>query len=195
MAETKVATGSNLSPPREVPSSLVIRTELKETTFDRVLMVLSSVISCLVIIFVITQVLVRFVTVHVGFSLPWTEEVSRYLLIWFVFFGSAVAWRNKEHITITSLVDYFPAKVKFVLDFVSCTLILFFLVIAITGSLQLTLKLINSPVGAIPWLRYGHVYGIMTLGLVLIGFYMLRWLIYYITEMPRLLFKKGQVSS
>lgn len=195
MAEVKVATGSNAPTSAKAPESLIIRTELKETAFDRVLLLVSSIGFCLVVLFVILQVLIRYVTVYVGLSLPWTEEAARYLLILFVFFGSAVAWRKKEHITITSLVDYFPAKVKLVLEFVSCLLILFFLAVAVIGSYQFTLKMMVSPVGAIPWLRVGHLYGMMTLGLIFIGIYQIRWLIYYIDAIRQSFFRKGRVTT
>ncbi|MEW6661454.1 MAG: TRAP transporter small permease [Bacillota bacterium] len=195
MAEIKVATSSNVPPPAKAPNSVEIRTELKETPFDRVLMLVSSVVFCLVVLFVIMQVLIRYITVHIGFSMPWTEEAARYLLIFITFFGSAIAWRKKEHITITSLVDYFPGKVKLVLEFMSCLLILFFLAVAIIGSYQFTFKMMVVPVGAIYWLKTGHIYGIMTLGLVLIAVYQVRWLIYYITEINRLFFGKGRVQS
>ncbi|MBS3977867.1 MAG: TRAP transporter small permease [Syntrophomonadaceae bacterium] len=195
MTKVKVAAVSNAPPPAKAPEGLKIRTELKETAFDRVLLLVSSVIFCFVVLFVIMQVLIRYVTVHVGLSLPWTEEAARYLLIFFVFFGSAVAWRKKEHITITSLVDYFPAKVKLVLEFISCLLILFFLAVAVIGSYQFTFKMMVSPVGAIPWLRVGHLYGMMTLGLTFIGIYQIRWLIYYIDAIRQSFFGKGRVTT
>jgi TRAP-type C4-dicarboxylate transport system permease small subunit len=195
MTETKAAGGSSLPPPEEVSKPLQIRAELRETIFDRALLFVSSIAFCLVVIFVISQVLIRFVTVHIGFSMPWTEEAARYLLIFFVFFGSAVAWRKKEHITITSLVDYFPVKLRLVFEFISCLLILLFLIVAIIGSYQFTFKMMVTPVGAIPWLRVGHLYGMMTIGLILIGVYQIRWLICYIDTIKQLFFRKGRVTT
>jgi len=196
MTDIKVAAGSGVSSSMEkAPGSVEIKRELKETAFDRILLFISTVAFCLVVLFVILQVVIRFVTVHVGFSLPWTEEAARYLLILLVFFGSAIAWRKNEHITITSLVDYLPVKVKLALDFISCLLILFFLGVAITGSYMFTLKMIASPTGAIPWLYVGHLYGVMTIGLALIAVYQVRWLIYYAAEIRRLFFGKGRMHS
>jgi len=195
MTDIKVAAGSSLPPPEYASKTLEIRAELKETIFDRALLLVSSIAFCLVVLFVIAQVLIRFVTVHIGFSMPWTEEAARYLLIFFVFFGSAIAWRKKEHITITSLVDYFPVKVRLVLEFISCLLILFFLVVAVIGSYQFTFKMMVTPVGAIPWLRVGHLYGMMTLGMISIGIYQIRWLIYYIDAIRQSFFGKGRVTT
>jgi len=195
MAELKAVTGSNAPPPAKASEGLVIRTELRENAFDRALLLVSSICFCLVVLFVVLQVLIRYVTVHIGFSMPLTEEAARYLLIFVVFFGSAIAWRKKEHITITSLVDYFPVKVRLVLEFMSCLMILFFLAVAVVGSYQFTFKMMVSPVGAIPWLRVGHLYGMMTLGLIFIGIYQIRWLIYYIDAIRQFFFGKGRVTT
>lgn len=194
MPEIK-ATGSNILLPVMAENEMELKTELKETVFDRWLLRVSSVVFCVVVLFVVLQVLIRFVTVHIGFSMPWTEEAARYLLIALVFLGSAVAVRKKEHITITSLVDYFPVKVRLVLELISCLLILFFLLVAIFGSYQFTFKMMVSPVGAIPWLKVGHLYGVMTIGLLFISIYQVRWLMYYLAEIQRLFFGKGRVQS
>lgn len=194
MPEIK-ATGSNILLPVKAENEMELKTELKETEFDRWLLRVSSVVFCVVVLFVVLQVLIRFVTVHIGFSMPWTEEAARYLLIALVFLGSAVAVRKKEHITITSLVDYFPVKVRLVLELISCLLILFFLLVAIFGSYQFTFKMMVSPVGAIPWLKVGHLYGVMTIGLLFISIYQVRWLMYYLAEIQRLFFGKGRVQS
>jgi TRAP-type C4-dicarboxylate transport system permease small subunit len=194
MPEIK-ATGSNILLPVKAENEMELKTELKETEFDRWLLRVSSVVFCVVVLFVVLQVLIRFVTVHIGFSMPWTEEAARYLLIALVFLGSAVAVRKKEHITITSLVDYFPVRVRLVLELISCLLILFFLLVAIFGSYQFTFKMMVSPVGAIPWLKVGHLYGVMTIGLLFISIYQVRWLMYYLAEIQRLFFGKGRVQS
>jgi TRAP-type C4-dicarboxylate transport system permease small subunit len=171
--------------------SPALRTELRETALDRWLLRISSLVFCLVVAFVILQVLIRYVTVHIGFSLPWTEESARYLLIFITFFGSAVALRKKEHITITTLVDRFPAKTKLIMDVLSSLLVSFFLIVAIIGCYSFTVKMMISPVGAIGWLKVGHLYGLMMVGLIMMLIYQVRWLICYATEV-RLLFKGQQ---
>lgn len=162
-----------------------LQTELRETIFDRFVMLISIVAFCLVLLFVTMQVLIRYVTVHFGFSLPWTEEAARYLMVFFTFFGSAVACRTKEHITITTLADRFPYKARLLLEVISCLLIILFLVAAIPGTYSYTRKMIVAPVGSISWLKVGHIYGAMTVALVLIGVYQVRWLVYYVAEIKK----------
>jgi len=40
----------------------------------------------------------------------WTEELSRYLMLWLTMLGSAAALRSGAHLSVTSLVDALPAR-------------------------------------------------------------------------------------
>jgi len=55
---------------------------------------------------IFVQVLVRFVFSKLGlqFSVPWTEELSRYLMIWSVFVGAAVVARRADALAVEALV-------------------------------------------------------------------------------------------
>jgi len=48
-------------------------------------------------VLVITQVLTRYLFVY---SISWIEELTRFLMIWMVMLGTAVAVRKKQHIAI-----------------------------------------------------------------------------------------------
>ena len=41
-------------------------------------------------------------------ALPWTEEVSRYLLVWVTFLGAILAYGRGVHIAVTFVVNAFP---------------------------------------------------------------------------------------
>lgn len=43
-------------------------------------------------------------------ALPWTEEVSRFLLVWATFLGATLAYRRGMHIAVTFLVDAVPER-------------------------------------------------------------------------------------
>ncbi len=56
-------------------------------------------------------VLARFVFTHAGLrlSVPWTEEVSRYLMIWTVFLGAGIACRHGKLIGVEFVIAALPA--------------------------------------------------------------------------------------
>jgi TRAP-type C4-dicarboxylate transport system permease small subunit len=75
---------------------------LEERIESAVLIAIMSVLFCLVTL----QVLARLTD-----SPPtWTEEVSRYLMVWLTFFGAAVCVRHNEHVGFTLLADSLEGK-------------------------------------------------------------------------------------
>jgi len=59
------------------------------------------------------QVIVRFLLTRFGIlmSVPWTEELARYLMIWIIFLGSAVACRRGQFIALEFLVEAAPVPI------------------------------------------------------------------------------------
>ncbi len=43
-------------------------------------------------------------------SLPWADEVARYLMIWTTFLGAGLALRQGAHVAISNLADALPAR-------------------------------------------------------------------------------------
>ncbi|CAM3984557.1 TRAP transporter small permease [Lederbergia lenta] len=58
---------------------------------------------------VFAQVVLRYLF---NYSLHWSEEVARYLIIWFIFIGSSIAVREKAHATVDALVIILPNLMK-----------------------------------------------------------------------------------
>lgn len=58
------------------------------------------------------QIVVRFVLPRLGIvlSVPWSEELARYLMIWCIFLGASVAARAGALIAVDSLPDALPAR-------------------------------------------------------------------------------------
>lgn len=70
-------------------------------------------------------------------ALSWSEELSRYLLVWSSFIGASVAFKKGAHIAVTFAVDLLPGKIqKFVQSF-SCVLMAIFFGITIWYSIFL----------------------------------------------------------
>ena len=43
-------------------------------------------------------------------SIPWSEEVSKYLMVWLAFMGAPIALMHANHISIDLLLKAFPAR-------------------------------------------------------------------------------------
>lgn len=88
-----------------------------------------SLIFASLLIFV--QVVLRYVF---NYSLYWSEEMARYLIIWFIFIGSSIAVREKSHATVDLLLTYLPSRYKHILSMIGSSIaIIFFVMIIISG--------------------------------------------------------------
>jgi TRAP-type C4-dicarboxylate transport system permease small subunit len=127
-------------------------------------------------IFIFTLVLV-FVTgaqilLRVLFNLPlsWTEEVARYFFIWWVFLGAAIAFRERRHLGIDTLVVKFPKKLLRYWEVGIYICILGYLTVMFHQGLRLmrAQMIHNTPITDIP---LGMVVIIIPLCAVLMGLY------------------------
>lgn len=60
------------------------------------------------VLIVFAQVVFRFLQA----SLPWSEEASRYLMVWIAMLGASVALRRKGHIGVEALIILLPEVLK-----------------------------------------------------------------------------------
>jgi TRAP-type C4-dicarboxylate transport system permease small subunit len=88
-------------------------------------LVIGLVLAMLVIITL--QILSR--TLAQAFT--WTEELSRYLLVWSTFLAATLAYKRGLHIAVTLVADAFPAKIRRIIIFSGYLLSLFFFVLGI----------------------------------------------------------------
>ncbi|GAW93783.1 TRAP transporter small permease [Calderihabitans maritimus] len=58
---------------------------------------------------VFLQVFFRFV---IKGSLPWSEELARYLMVWAVFIGASIGAKEGAHIGVEAFVAFLPAKLR-----------------------------------------------------------------------------------
>lgn len=57
---------------------------------------------------------------------PWTEEMSRFIFLWYCFLGCAVTLRNKQHLGLDYFYNKFSPSVRRVIDIVIQILTLVF---------------------------------------------------------------------
>lgn len=80
--------------------------------FEKWALVILMVVMTLVVIYQITN---RFL---IKSSMPWSEEMARYLFAWLVFLGSSYAAKQKAHIGVTALVNMLPGKTQRIAEIV-----------------------------------------------------------------------------
>ncbi len=70
-----------------------------------------------------------FTRYFLGFSMPWTEEGARYLLVCVTFTGSIMAVRRNSHIFVEFLYRYLPRKVgRAFISFVDLSRVVFMII-------------------------------------------------------------------
>lgn len=83
--------------------------------YNEIMSVLGMVCLSGFIISVLIQVISR---TFLPKSPSWTEEISRYLFIYMVAFGSSVAVRKKEFVSVDLLTSFFPKKFNLALTYI-----------------------------------------------------------------------------
>lgn len=118
---------------------------------DRINNVVKYIVSILFIVLVILvfmQVATRFV---INYPLSWSEEISRYLMIYIVFLGSALAVRTNDHIAIDFLLEIVSPKNKKRLNVITLLISALFFAMLTYFGFQLTLVVIGQ---ATPTLQF-----------------------------------------
>ena len=78
---------------------------LIDRTADILLAFLSAAIVCIVLV----SVFFRYVLNH---SLSWSDELVRYLFVWFTLLGSAITLREREHIRVEYFAEKLPERIR-----------------------------------------------------------------------------------
>jgi TRAP-type C4-dicarboxylate transport system permease small subunit len=76
-----------------------------------------------ILIIVLTAVFFRYV---IGHSLPWSDEVVRYLFVQFTLLGTALALRDRQHIRVEFFIEHLPPKLRRGVEALGLVLVLAF---------------------------------------------------------------------
>ncbi|NPA15112.1 MAG: TRAP transporter small permease [Deferribacteres bacterium] len=91
-----------------------------------------------IVLVVMTVVITAQIVCRFFFSaLSWSEELSRYLMVWLTFLGASMGIKRKAHIAVTFAVSSLPPKVQRWLSLVVYTLSLYFFVLVIIYGFKL----------------------------------------------------------
>lgn len=132
--------------------------------------------------------IVVFMSVHVFFRyilkspLTWTEELTRYLFIWFVFSGFSYGIRNGSHIRVNILETLYPRVIPvfgWIQDAVTLVFIVYLIPAGISSMRYFMTRSQPSPGLHLPMV---FVYGSLMLGLVASALRMVQRLYHKITR-------------
>lgn len=116
-----------------------------------------------ILVLVIIQVYTRFVT---GDSTTWTGELSRFVAIWLIFLGSAIALRRKLHIQVDNLFNVVSPKIGTILYVIRNIVSIGFLTIVLIGSISM-LDIVSLQKSPSLGIRMDAVYIILPISVIL----------------------------
>ncbi|MDK2824487.1 MAG: C4-dicarboxylate transporter, DctQ subunit [Clostridia bacterium] len=118
-----------------------------------------TVLYIIMVIVILLQVFFRFV---IKASLPWSEELARYIMAWAVFIGSSIAAREGAHIGIDSIVSRLPNSFERYIRTIAMALSFIFSIVLVYLSVLIISFLMKTgqktPAMMIPmWIAYFSV--------------------------------------
>ncbi|MDD3656148.1 MAG: TRAP transporter small permease [Atribacterota bacterium] len=161
---------------------IIIETILKILKAFRKSNIIETIIAmqaALLSVIVLLQVVFRYL---LNSPLAWTEEASRFLLIWIVLLGAAIGIKRKSHFTVDIFFKKLPPKLQQSLQFALdiFLFILIFDVMIINGVYlsHLTLRQISPALH----IRMSYVYSAVLVGGILSCCYILEDILTHIKE-------------
>ena len=162
----------------------------------RVLKTISDVVNFLVehVVAILMGLMTVVVFMQVVFrltsgSLPWSEELARYMMIFMVYMGASVGVKKKNHIAVEFVANQLPGKGRTIVDIIADLLMLIAFIIIIHFGLRVVHVTLmqKSPVLR---LKMGYVYFSLVLGGILMC---LQTVVNLVTSVHNLV--TGQVNS
>lgn len=93
---------------------------------DNFIRYISVVLILVMFVIIILQVFYRYVLNN---SLPWTEEIARFIMVWMVFLGTSMVSKRKLNMSLDFLIKRLPLGVQKPIDILLQIYLIFFLFI------------------------------------------------------------------
>jgi TRAP-type C4-dicarboxylate transport system permease small subunit len=124
---------------------------------EKFLLYIVMILLALMVIIVFANVVSRY---YLQFSLAWSEEIARFMLVWLVFLGSFLAYIHDEHLGLDILVKQLSPTVRKVVATVTNLLVIFALYAVMEGGYLLMMANFDwlSAAAEIP---QGYIYAIV----------------------------------
>ncbi len=156
--------------------------ERAATIIKRVLEALVILSFAMMVLMVFAQVVIRYLTNN---SLTWSEELSRFVMVWMVYLASVLTYNAQQHIMVDALTTQLRGLAKTIILLINKLVVMVFVVFVIIGATKFlpTTAIQKSPANSIVM---AHVYIVIPISLFCIGVLNTR----DIAILVRFLFKK-----
>jgi TRAP-type transport system small permease protein len=128
--------------------------------FKHIINVLMALCLAAMAIFVFGNVVLRY---FFDSGITWSEEMSRYLFIYLVFFGAIAALKDNEHLGVDILVRRLPLSLRRIVYVISNGIVLYTLYLLGQGSWKMTMLSgdTHAPATGLPF-SFVYVVGVIT---------------------------------
>ncbi len=96
-------------------------------------------------------IFVQVITRRLGISVPWTDELARYVLIYATFVGTAIATRRGLHLGVDYFVNKLPRKAKKIVKYFILGMGIFFQGVLLIYGTRLAILSINTVSPILQW--------------------------------------------
>ena len=129
------------------------------------LILLLGAMSCIVFV----NVALRYLT---HYSIPWAEEVARYMMVWMTFIGAGLTLRYGGHVAIGNLMDALPPRTqRWLRVMIAVVLFAFFAVMIWVGyNYAMRMRFQLTPATRIP---FSYIYAAIPVGFSLLMIHLL----------------------
>lgn len=93
-------------------------------------------------------------------SIPWAEELARFLMIWLTFAGCSLAIRRKSHLSVDFFVNLAPKGIQTLIGIVTHGIIIVFFALLVVYGISLSMRSINTLSSTLQW-SMGMVYSVL----------------------------------
>lgn len=125
------------------------------SAIERVSLFVSVVFGGSMVVIVIAGVIARYAMRN---PFAWTEEASRFLMIWMVLLGMSVVTRNRENLCVEFLVIKLPVFLQRIIKFINEVLVMGFLYILVVEGFKMA---VNAKVQMVPSLGITMYYPLL----------------------------------
>ena len=131
---------------------------------EKIVRILLFITVAVMVVVMVYQVILRY---FFSASNSWSEELCRYLFIYSVMMGAAIATRRNSHLQIDVLTSRFSPRVKHIVTIIATIAGIVFLGFLFVYSLNLMKTGVKTASAGIPGVNMAMTYFAMPLGIVL----------------------------